>query len=113
MGAWGYEPFDNDSALDWANSLAARKALIKDLRKAFRGKGRDSARAAAEILLEAYKAHVLGIQDTQELIPDAVQRLTLLLEDASWLESWRDERAVKRSIKKQITRLNILHESLA
>ncbi len=51
MGAWGYKPFENDSALDWLGGI--ERAIAVEIHKAFtRMDATYEAIAAAQLLLE-------------------------------------------------------------
>ncbi len=50
MGAWGYLPYDNDSAMDWLGGV--RQVVIAQIEKGLRSKSEHEVIAAAALLLD-------------------------------------------------------------
>ncbi len=112
MGAWGEGPLDNDTALDWISDLKARKALIGDITKGLNKRDPDKNRAAAELIVLGYKAKILDNEDAASLIPRAIKQLNRILMDKVWVGVWKSPTKIKRSLQRQIRRLERLAKDL-
>jgi len=96
MGAWGVEPFENDTAAEFADKL--RAVTFTGLRS------RDPlvVRAAAEamLLLDAAGLHV-----GKDFFQDAKYRLQEMIEDERFVSSWNEPRAILASLRRQLKRV--------
>ena len=112
MRAWGPDPFDNESALDWASGLRTSKALAKDIREALHIKrdGHDEIRAAAYLIPITYNANILNPADAEHLTEQAIEALEKILADEAWVSSWKDSGAIQQSIQRQIRELKEIQE---
>ena len=94
MGAWGYEPFDNDAALDWLGPI--EKRIAEHIRHALRSKVPDTFEqiAAAQLLLDltargkthvsiSYEASRLGLYDL------ALKAVDIARADNEAIAQWR------------------------
>lgn len=119
MGAWGYKPFDNDEAGEWAASVAsvlAKKieaALSRNPRRwGLRTRGNyDEIRAAADMFVSLASDKVaihIAHADVERIKPKAVRALSLILEDDEYLDEWQDPKKIRKSISAQIKQLEKL-----
>jgi len=104
MGAWGYGPFDNDSASDFWYDLRDAKDPAKFLKKMLDNAKQgyeDERRAAAAFVhfLSRFDRRVLNT-----LKKDAHKAIKDLL-DSDYVENWKDPTNVKRSLKKELNNL--------
>lgn len=97
MGAWGYGPFDNDSAMDFVSLFVNSKELIKLVKQ--KDPDPNELRAAAAIIIQLHKIQDLWFD--QEDIDKLIGRLEDVINDDEWFETWRDSRDA-RDIKKEI-----------
>lgn len=101
MGAWGYEPFDNDTALDWIDRVCA-KSFWDKVKSALEGKNLNEVRAAGHLtfcLLNGCRAVGPSEYDIRQIAIDALNRV---LKDPKWLMSWDKPRDVIASIHSDI-----------
>lgn len=122
MGAWGYEPFDNDTALDWLHpiedcaakhieaALRAIKSLPAKSRGFGRGDGYHEALAAAALLLELSTRRAticICYHATQKtnLYAWAVLAVEIIQRDAKWIADWKDPLKVTGMLRRLHRRL--------
>src|SRR5690349_19889247 len=122
MGAWGYEPMENDEALEWlANEVEA--PLLGTIKKAFQTyldqTQKDDmktieAEAAVALLVDLTGGYAkmkytqinsgyLAKEDT--LWSVAVNVLTRIMEDKDWLSGWGDPQQKLQVLKQLLTDL--------
>lgn len=106
MGAWGYGPYDSDTAAEWAELLKARAMLVKEMKAAFRRPTRspDDSRAAAAMIPKAFDARILQEDDVMELAPLAIGALEQIY-DSAWVDSYEDPVEVRKYLKKSMSAL--------
>lgn len=107
MGAWGYGPFDNDSAMDFVSLFVNSKELIKLVKQ--KDPDPNELRAAAAIIIQLHKVNDLWFD--QEDIDKLIGRLEDVINDGEWFNSWKDTREagdIKREIRKYIRELKKL-----
>jgi hypothetical protein len=110
MGAWGYDAFDNDHALDWSSTIINEETWVK-IKTALEGSNHDEIRAAAGLtiaLLSGCKAISPVYCDIRQIAYDALKRV---MWDGKWLDSWDDPATVLTSIQKQLRDLEDLDPS--
>lgn len=112
MGAWGYEPLESDTALDWIGDMRASKALQKDLEKGLHSKEYEHIRAASHMLVLVHKCHLLSDRVVGELIQVAIPSLKKILDDSKWSLDWDNPAAIQESIRSQIRELRSLDYQL-
>ena len=132
MGAWGDQPFEDDSALDWLGGV--QREIAKQVRLALRtDAGLNHYEyvevvAAAEVLDAAttYRGNgcrqetrgVIGLHyeaEEQRLYSRAVRALKKIERDAAWFSTWREpakKRAVVRALRESLER-KVSHERKA
>lgn len=94
MGAWGVEPFENDSALDWLHGVqkAVEKALYTHRRKGKYGStGQHEALAAAVLIRQVPTLATSATAKSKYEISfaeEALVTLKLLEKDEQFIESW-------------------------
>jgi len=99
MGAWGYGPYENDSALDWLGDN-----ITDRVEKGLRSKDEAEVRVAAAVITD-----YLGKRDaSDDLIDDAIEKLEQLLDNERWVGSWNEPKKIRPAIKRQISRLKRL-----
>lgn len=107
MGAWGFGPFENDSALDWVSYFISNKELAKLVKR--KDPDPNDLRAAAEIVLALHKLNDLWFD--QEVIDGLVKALEKVIDDEEWFDSWvsrREAMKIKRKIRNYIRELKKL-----
>ena len=106
MGAWGFGPYDSDTAAEWIEDLKARTALVKEMKKAFKKPTRtpDEARVAAAMITKAFDARILQEDDLEELIPLAIEALEEIY-DSDYTDSYDQPGTVRKNIKKCVASL--------
>jgi DNA transposition AAA+ family ATPase len=105
MGAWGYGPLENDTAMDYVSdveSLPAEESLEFLLKTINENPNKefwkyDKIRAAIQIIQEKTKDKLI--------INKSIKKLKIILKDKSWIESWKDPYRIRKSIKEDINRL--------
>lgn len=110
MGAWGYDAFDNDHALDWSSTIINEETWVK-IRAALEGSNHDEIRAAAGMtiaLLSGCTAVRPFNYDIRKIAYDALKRV---MWDGKWLDSWDNPAPVITSIQKQLRDLEDLDPS--
>ena len=113
MGAWGTEPYDNDTAADWFGSLlkkGAQKRLDKRLMKALKLDVRTVAnigefRAACHLLAALGNPYVWpGAKPIpKEAYVLAIDGLEALLNDRKWQSTWINPEPLRANLLAQIS----------
>jgi len=125
MGAWGDQPFQDDTALDWLGGVQSE--IARKVRQALRtGTGLNHYEyveviAAAEVLdaatgyegtrrLRQETRGVIGLHyeaEEQRLYSRAVRALKKIERDAAWFGTWQEpakKRAVVRALRESLER---------
>lgn len=107
MGAWGYGLLDNDGALDELHDV--HKATIAILKKLFKKSdpGFDQGRfERLGVLYAVLPMHNLMYDlEYTDIIDKAVADVDFLLTNEDWLSSWKDIKAIKKSLRSFKTKL--------
>lgn len=115
MGAWGYEPEDNDTAADWIGVVMSKSKLPSLIQKGLKSKREEEVRAAAYLLEQVGHVWIYDIDVLEEHLALGVRSLDRVLQSEDWIQSWNDPGQVKRSIRRQIrklkNRLKSMHET--
>jgi len=102
MGAWGYGPFDNDTALDFSSEIE------EPISRAVKRKPADhnyyELIASAEIIVALSKLY----NQNEEIIDSLVQGLENILKDIKFIHSWNDPKKFTKSVKKTMSKLKKL-----
>jgi len=110
MGAWGYEAFENDHALDWVGEVVNEDFWSK-IKKALEGEDHDEIRAAAGVTI-AVLSGVRGAApyeyDIRKIAYDSLKRI---MWDGKWLDSWGNPAEVIKGIQKQLRELESIDPS--
>lgn len=117
MGAWGYEPYDNDDAGDWLDG--SRKDIAKRIAAALKRKDDESVVVAAcSLLLDldktpldlGYEARQAGLYDKAhdalaavlgEQSPKRVKAVVVngrRVQRGTWVDSWKDPGLMRSSL---------------
>ena len=110
MGAWGYEAFENDHALDWVGEVVNEDFWSK-IKKALEGEDHDEIRAAAGLtiaVLSGCRATAPYEYDIRKIAYDSLNRI---MGDRNWLESWGHSDEVIKDIQKQLRELESIDPS--
>jgi len=111
MGAWGYEAFENDHALDWVGTIISDDTWRK-IKTALEGHDHDEIRAAAGMtiaILSGCNAARPYQCDIRQIAYDALKRI---MWDGKWLDSWDNPNPVITSIQKQLRDLEDIDPSV-
>ena len=99
MGAWGYGPFDNDSAADMVALLMRDVKIVAERKSDDSARYRyASARAAVQILLLAHETDILGGTSLEM----GARALSRMRKDQEWLGTWDDPQAVASAINAEM-----------
>lgn len=110
MGAWGYGPYDNDTAADWFFGLTDTK-LYDFIDKGLSSKSCDEQRAAAWLVQRlAVSAFVYDVNLIDSHVKCAIDKLEIMLADNDWLDQWRDRAQIINEIKAQRDELKKLRK---
>lgn len=104
MGAWGYEPFDNDSALDWLGHVVVRpigNTLKVKPATARRYKYAEQI-AAADLLLDLRK---LSYGSTGRFLKLASTHVAAALADEQYIASWQHPAKARAALHKLLRRI--------
>jgi hypothetical protein len=106
MGAWGEGPFENDDAGDFWYNIRETEKPLKYLEKTLNDnrQGYENERRAAAAFIQFLLR--FDRRSLQRLRKVALQSLRELKSDEGFIETWRDEAAVKRELNKEIRNLN-------
>lgn len=107
MGAWGYQPEDNDTAADWFGNTMGKSKLPSRIERGLRSKDEDEVRAAAFLLEQVGYVYIYDVSVLTDHLALAIEKLHGILHDKAWIENWRDSNAIKRSLRKQIKELKV------
>lgn len=113
MGAWGFEPWDNDGAADWFGDFMERvdvTYIIKTVNRVSESEDDyDEIRAVAYILQALGKNYIWPIEYADELDNMLIKIIGLLENmikpESEFLDMWADSDEVIHSVEKQITAL--------
>ncbi len=118
MGAWGYEPWDNDIAADWFGSFMEKVdtnfllAEIKSLDLTDIDYDGDRARALAHVMGALGRTYIWPIDKADELdeaVAYLISYLEKMLETGSeYMDAWDGNEEIKLSLTKQIEALKNL-----
>lgn len=102
MGAWGEGPYDNDTAADWFYGLD-NTGIYDFIESGLNSEDYYEQRAAAWLVQRlAESVYVYNLDKFDKHRKLAVERLTNILNDNDWLNSWRDRDLVEESLRSQI-----------
>ena len=110
MGAWGYEAFENDHALDWVGEVVNDDFWGK-VKTALEGENHDEIRAATGLtiaVLSGCRATAPYEYDIRKISYDSHNRI---MGDRNWLESWGHSDEVIKDIQKQLRELESIDPS--
>jgi hypothetical protein len=97
MGAWGYGPFDNDTAGDMAAGLALKvRAVVESKGKSVYGYY--EARAAAQFLVLSHGTDILG----GPVLDDVVKLLVMMRCDGEFLASCREPKQMAAMLDREL-----------
>ena len=102
MGAWGERPDQNDDACDLHGDLLDKfsKLVVKQFKKKkVHAHDRWARLGALKLLMQSAPAIVYKARDA------ALLDLEALKQDTEWLDSWKDEDAVKTAMEQFRTEL--------
>ena len=105
MGAWGYEPFENDAACDFIYEVFNIKLLKKIINK--KKLIQDDyilLIASSDLIIRMNKILFLDHSDLIEI----KNKLKKILKDKEYINSWDDELKIKNTINKQIKKISII-----
>ena len=101
MGAWGEQPWDNDTAADWFGSVLTGNPLIATVNQTLREGESEEQYAALWLVAELGRVYVWPINELEETLALAVAAADTILagEDSEgWLELWENDPAMIASI---------------
>jgi hypothetical protein len=102
MGAWGFAPWDNDSAADWYGDLFDATGLAKHVEDALGGdpaEDPDVIRAAAYLLVSLGRVYIWPIEDLDRHLALAIQKLEAVRE----LEEFQEVEGLVETIDADIS----------
>jgi hypothetical protein len=105
MGAWGEEPYDNDTAGDWFDDTMDKMKIAKRVEKALKSKWENEQRAAAYLLEQLGRVYIYPIDHLERHLAMASVRMQQILDDKEWIGDWKNPRAIRASLRKQIKHL--------
>ncbi|WP_099224057.1 DUF4259 domain-containing protein [Listeria costaricensis] len=118
MGAWGYEPWNNDTAADWFGGFMEKVdtayllAEIKSLDMGDVDYDGDRARALAHVMGALGRTYIWPSMEADELDEARAYLITYLekmIEPGSeFMDAWGDNEKVKTSVEEQIATLKNL-----
>lgn len=106
MGSWEYGPFDNDDASDFWYEIRRAKNPMKALEKHLKNDncGHElQRRAAAAFVQFLLKFDRRSLQRQKKM---ALEALRELRNNESFISDWKDSRAIKRRLNKEIKDLS-------
>lgn len=98
MGAWGYSPYEDDTASDWLSGL------LPKVRKALKSSYEQEALVATAFLTDYLGNHV----DVAEEAQLAIGRLTKIRDDEEFIGSFSDPARKQKAINAQLDKLTRL-----
>jgi hypothetical protein len=112
MGAWGFEPWENDEAVDWFDWFFGDLDVNARIRQAFDGENNhDEVRAACFLLGTLGRTYVWpgDLDELKGLLDEGIARLQRMIDpdgpDHYYLESWGAPDELEKSVKAQIREL--------
>lgn len=107
MGAWGKEPYANDTACDFFAAAMEDGPLPEQIGKALKSRSEQEVRAAAFLLEKIAYGYVypMGVRDDH--IGLAIKRLQGFLEDETWINDWKEPEAIRAELRRQIDALHV------
>ena len=112
MGAWGVEPWDNDTAADWFGELFESLDVDKIQRAIEDEEDYDTIRAACFVLATLGRVYVWPadrLDELKTLLDTGIEHLTSMVEPSQknldFLEQWENNPEVVESINRQIEEL--------
>lgn len=102
MGAWGEEPFENDSAGDFM--LRPVNMIVDGLQSNHPFVVRAAAQAVAAIASVGYP---IG----RDFLDDAVRALEAVAKDKDFMSAWKDPGAARESLRQQIRELKAIRSA--
>lgn len=111
MGAWGEEPYANDTAGEWLDDTMFKTKIAKRIERALKGKYEEKQRAAAYLLERIGQASIYPHEQLAWHLTMASVRMQQLLDNKEWIGSWRNPRAVRTSLRRQIKNLEANYPS--
>lgn len=102
MGAWGVHPIESDSGQEFLDEALSK--VPKYVRRGLTSDDHQEVRGAA-FLLECVGYFGMYPGDLEEDLDTAIQKLNELLKDKELASSWKDPKAWKASVRKQVKAL--------
>lgn len=109
MGAWGKEPYANDTACDFfAVAMRGEKASLPEHIGAALNSGyEDEVRAAAFLLEKVGYGYVYPHEKREEHLELAISKLQALLENETWINDWKNPDDMRAELRRQIDALHV------
>jgi Domain of unknown function (DUF4259) len=115
MGAWGTDPFDNDSALDWLDFI--ERPIVREIETTLlaacwskeegNGAGYHEAIAAAALLLRLTKPESIPNVSynamQRDVFDKALDVMRRIFADKEWSNSWDSPRSIRRVLSALIS----------
>ena len=92
MGAWGPNPWESDSCVDfkWSIMLPVKESLHNLFLDEILDKDKyDDYRAGAQLLVDLYEADI-WFQFSKEEMDRIINTIRIIAQDEEWLSSWCD-----------------------
>jgi hypothetical protein len=106
MGAWGKEPYANDTACDWFIGAMQDGPLTERIEEALHSGNEDEVRAAAFLLEKVAYGYVYPSAQRQQHIELAVSKLQRMLE-LEWIKIWDEPEEIRAELRRQIDALRV------
>lgn len=107
MGAWGFEPTDNDTAADWFDGLRDL-GLFSLIESGLNSPNDCEIRAAGWLVQQLGDSFVYDVYKREAHIELAINKIKGLLANKPYIENWSDEEEIKISLQAQIKELESL-----
>jgi hypothetical protein len=107
MGAWGKEPYANDTACDFFAGAMEDGPLPEQIGKALESTYENEVRAAAFLLEKVGYGYVYPHDKRDAHIELAIRRLQEMLENETWITDWKNPEDMRAELKRQIDALRV------
>lgn len=107
MGAWGYQPYDNDAAGDWIASVSDKVATeIRRVLKFWKSAPFEVIAAAQLAVDMSDRAARLPLSWSDEDLLVRARDAVMHIRDTDWAKPWNDPKYAAREIDRLIANLN-------
>jgi len=106
MGAWGTEPYANDTAADWFGNNLSDKPLPEAIGEGLNSRYEEVVRAAAFLLERVGYGYVYPYKLREGHLSLAIERLSAML-GSSWADDWDKPDEARAALRRQIDGLRV------